>query len=169
MKKILSLTLAGLLGCLPAMAFAAGKSLCNANETAVFQCRMKDKLVSRCASRDFSGSNGTLQYRFGLPDKVELNYPQTPQPAQGHFHFSRTAYSGGGATHIRFTNLDYEYILFERTIRTGFGSGPNNPEFSAGVITRHSGETSTRKCSDDASINAEALEAIPAEEFEDIE
>jgi len=104
-----------------------------------------------------------------LPDKVELNYPETPQPAQGHFHFSRTAYSGGGAIHIRFTNSGYEYILFDSTIRTGFGSGPNNPEFSAGVITRYRGKTSIRKCSDDASISSEALEAIPAEEFEDIE
>lgn len=142
MKNILSLTLAGLLGCLPALAFPAGKSLCEANETAVFQCTVKNKLVSLCASRDFSANKGTLQYRFGLPDKVELAYPQTPQPAQGHFHFSRTAYSGGGASHIRFTNLGYEYILFESTIRTGFGSGPNNPEFSAGVITRYCGKTS---------------------------
>ncbi|MFL9923202.1 hypothetical protein PQR62_02920 [Herbaspirillum lusitanum] len=153
-----------------AIAAPATANLCLPGEKPLFQCSTKGKLLSLCASRDFSEKGGTLQYRFGTQKKIELQYPDTPQPAAGHFFFSSTGYSGGGEAHIRFKNGDVEYTLFDRTIRTGFGKGPNNPQFSSGVVVRDkNGKASSRSCGNDASIMSTAYEALPQEEFQDLD
>jgi len=148
----------------------AKNSLCAAGEDVIFKCDLKGKRVSICASKDFSTSGGTLQYRYGAPAKIELLYPDTPQPARDRFFFSSTPYSGGGEAHIRFRNGDYDYILFDRTVRTGFGKGPNNPEFSSGIVIRRKGARgSKRRGSNNGSMVSKAYENLPKEEFEDIE
>jgi hypothetical protein len=161
-----------------AMAFCASPlaapppkaSLCTPAEDVIFQCDLKGKRLSLCASRDFSTNGGTVQYRYGVPAKMELLYPETPQPARDRFFFSSTPYSGGGEAHIRFSNGDYDYILFDRTVRTAFGNGPNNPEFTSGVVTRRKGTVVSRRlCSNNGAIVSKAYEALPKEEFEDIE
>lgn len=148
-----------------AVVAAPEKSLCDAGETPLFQCTIKDKQVSLCASGVNKDDAGRLQYRFGTAQKIELRYPDTSQPASGTFFKSETGYSGGGEERIRFKNGDYDYFLFERTVRTGFGNGPNNPEFSAGVITRHGKTVSTRLCSRDGAMKP-ASRLLPEEEFE---
>lgn len=152
-------------------AFAAQSmepTLCTPDENILFQCTLKTKLLSLCASKDFAPDRGTLQYRFGTSKKLDLVYPATPQAAAGHFFFSSTPYSGGGEAHIRFETAGYEYFLFDKVIRTSF-NGPNNPEFTAGVVTRHEGKTSMRECSNAASgIHANAYEAIPGETYDDL-
>jgi hypothetical protein len=146
------------------------KSLCTPEETVIFQCELKGKQLSLCASRDFSADGGTVQYRYGTTKKMELLYPESPQPARDRFFFSSTGYSGGGEAHIRFRNGEYDYILFDRTVRTGFGNGPNYPEFTSGVVTRRRGAViGLRRCSNNASIVSKAYEALPTEEFEDIQ
>jgi hypothetical protein len=145
-------------------------SLCTPEETVIFQCDLKAKRLSLCASKDFSANGGTLQYRYGVPAKIELLYPESPQPARDRFFFSSTGYSGGGEAHIRFTNAGYDYLLFDRTVRTGFGSGPNNPEFTSGVVTRRNGTiVSRRLCSNNGAIVSKAYENLPREEFEEIQ
>ncbi|EJL92287.1 hypothetical protein PMI16_01090 [Herbaspirillum sp. CF444] len=168
MKKLLAALSA--LACIMLLSDAASaaapeKSLCNAGETPLFQCTIKGKQVSLCSSGAGKDDAGKLQYRFGTAQKIELSYPDTPQPANGKFFRSETGYSGGGEERIRFKNGDYDYFLFERTVRTGFGNGPNNPEFSAGVITRHGKSVTTRLCSQDGAMQP-ASSALPEEEFE---
>lgn len=53
-------------------------SLCAADETIIFNCATKPagKIVSLCASKDLTKDKGYLQYRFGLPSKVELEFPE---------------------------------------------------------------------------------------------
>lgn len=146
--------------------------MCKAGEKEIFSCTTKaKKTASLCASADFSAKGGTLQYRFGTPAKVELQYPDTPQPAAGKFFFSSTMYSGGGEAHIRFANGGYDYILFDRTIRTNFKGPTNDPAFSSGIVVRgpNGGKPSTRSCSNDASIKSDAYEALPQEQFQDLD
>lgn len=149
-------------------AAAPEPTMCRPGEKEIFSCTTKaKKTASLCASPGFSAQGGTLQYRFGTPGKAELQYPETPQPAAGTFFFSSTMYSGGGEAHIRFSNGGYDYLLFDRTVRTNFKGPTNDPRFSAGIVVRgpRGSKPVTRGCSNDASIKADAYEALPREEF----
>ena len=144
--------------------------LCRADERLVFGCSFKNKkIASVCASPELSLNSGYLQYRYGTTKKIELEYPSKQEPPQGKFFFSHVMYSGGGASRIRFKIDNHEYFVFDGMTRTNFKPGePNNPESTAGVITRAKGKAgATRYCVTDASIRAIAYEQIPKEEYDD--
>ena len=144
------------------------KFLCRKGEQVVFGCNLGRKVLALCAaSGPSSMSPMNFQYRFGTPSRLELQFPDTPSPAKDHFWSSSTAYSGGGAAHIRFANADYEYVLFDSVVRTNFGkSRRHNPKFDAGLLILHQGKTvSLRHCTNDASIHAVAHDQIPPEEY----
>src|SRR6266404_2428089 len=65
-------------------------TLCAQDERVIFSCPVKRpaKIVSVCASKDLSSDRGYLQYRFGLPGKVELEYPKDRQGTQRKFHYT---------------------------------------------------------------------------------
>lgn len=60
-------------------AMADEPSHCSSNEKIFLNCKIEksEKVVSVCASNDLSEKNGYLQYRFGVPGKIELEYPKT--------------------------------------------------------------------------------------------
>ena len=142
-------------------------SLCTKSELEVFNCKFKAKSLSLCGTADNKTLSSTIQYRFGLHNKVELAYPKIAKEPSGSFWFSSTGYSGGGEQRVHFRNHQYDYILFDRTIRTGFGNGPNNPEFSSGLIIKKLGKiTSIQKCSNNTQLNIPNGMMIPEEEFD---
>lgn len=142
-------------------------SLCTSGEKVVFTCKLKAKTASLCASNAAAGSEPALQYRFGTPRRVELRFPPTPQPPGELFWLSTTMYSGGGEARIRFRHADTDYILFDATTRTGFGGGPNNPQFDAGIATRVDGKlTSVRKCSVSTPLAYSLLPGLKTEDFD---
>ena len=63
------------LGCTAASTPAFAQSLCTADETVVFTCAAKAKIVSACASKDVSPHGGYLQFRIGKGNRVEVSYP----------------------------------------------------------------------------------------------
>jgi len=56
----------------------------------IFSCAVKRpaKIVSVCASKDITAEKGYLQYRFGLPGKIELEYPKDRTGTQQKFKYS---------------------------------------------------------------------------------
>lgn len=143
--------------------------LCEPDEKLIFGCEIKDKLISICSSKNLSNTTGYAQYRFGKPGKIEFLYPNSKIHPKGVFFLGSTSYSGGGANIIRFKNSGYEYLIFDSMVRTNFSPNePNDPEFKAGIVTRHNGKlTSSRLCSDNsASIRAAAFEVFDREEFD---
>jgi hypothetical protein len=154
---------------LPAAA-ASPSYLCKAGEHVVFACQVGKKMVSVCASPGVTRDSGYVQYRFGTPTHVELTFPPKLQPPGDTFHISSTGYSGGGAQMLRFANGEYEYILFERTVRTNFTPGEtNDPVFSDGVLVRHKGKrTATLPCDGvSTGIHGPEGEVFLSEEFND--
>lgn len=146
--------------------YAADKvsSLCGKSEIEVFNCKLKNKTLSLCGVGNLK-QGSEFQYRFGTSKKLELIYPNAK--TQGQFWSSRTTYSGGGESRVHFNNGAFDYILFENTIRTGFGDGPNDPEFNAGIVTKENGKiTSIRHCSNDAQILQSSLKHMPEEKFD---
>ena len=49
-------------------------TLCASDERIIFSCpiRRPAKIVSLCASKNLTSERGYLQYRFGVPEKIEL-------------------------------------------------------------------------------------------------
>ena len=117
-------------------------SLCAVGEQVIFSCGMGRKMVSVCGGR---ATAPHAQYRYGAPGNIELAFPG---PGQSGLSYAREMYSGGGALQIRFSNGGYDYAVYSRTVRTGFGrDGHNNPRFSDGVMVRRNGRLiSNRAC-----------------------
>ena len=90
-------------------------SLCTKDEQIIFSCNVKRpaKIVSLCGSKDLAKERGYLQYRFGLPGKIELEYPKDRQGTQAKFQYTHYLRFQVDLTEINF-NLDgYEYQIFD--------------------------------------------------------
>ena len=65
-------------------------TLCAKEERVIFACvlRRPAKIVSVCASKDLTRETGYLQYRFGLPAKIELEFPKERDRTQERFEYT---------------------------------------------------------------------------------
>lgn len=88
-------------------------TLCSTGERVIFSCpiRRPAKIVSLCASKDLTSERGYVQYRFGLPGKIELEYPKERTGTQQKFHYSHYFRAQVDLTEISFTNEGYEYQI----------------------------------------------------------
>src|SRR5262245_35059347 len=86
-------------------------SLCAAQEPIIFSCvvRRSAKIVSLCGSKNLTKENGYLQYRFGVPDKIELEFPRTQTHTQEQFTYSHYFRYQVDLTEINFTVDGYQY------------------------------------------------------------
>jgi len=86
-------------------------SLCAKDERIIFSCPIKRpaKIVSVCAAKDLASDRGYIQYRFGLPDKVELEFPKERAGSQQKFQYSHYFRAKVDLTEISFTVNGYEY------------------------------------------------------------
>jgi len=110
---------------LPVTSVAAGASkqltapqpntLCAKNERVIFSCPVKRpaKIVSLCASKDLNSDRGYLQYRFGLPGKIEIEYPQDRNRSQQKFQYMHYFRAQVDETEISFQINGYEYQIFD--------------------------------------------------------
>ena len=123
----------------------AGASLCTAAETTVFDCPLAGgRRAAVCASADLSASAGTLQYRFGRPGKVELQWPPAPTPAtaadwRAAVKAGQVMYAGGGGAYLRFAAPPFDYVVYSASGR-GWGR-------KAGVMVLKDGQqAAVRRC-----------------------
>ena len=86
-------------------------SLCAKGERIIFSCPTKRpaKIVSVCASKDLTSDRGYIQYRFGQPEKVELEFPKERAGSQQKFQYSHYFRAQVDLTEISFTINGYEY------------------------------------------------------------
>ena len=97
---------------LPPGGLQAG-TLCARDERIIFSCpiRRPAKIVSLCASKDLTSERGYLQYRFGLPGKIELEFPQDRTATRQKFHYTHYFRAQVDLTEITFTINGYEYQI----------------------------------------------------------
>jgi hypothetical protein len=90
-------------------------SLCSPGERVVFSAFAEgsNKLVSICSSRHLDSRRGYLQYRFGRPGKVELQFPPGRQHTQRAFTYTR--YTRPLVTYLTltFTTNNHRYSIHE--------------------------------------------------------
>lgn len=65
-------------------------TLCAKEERVIFACvlRRPAKVVSICASKELTRDTGYLQYRFGLPARIELEFPKERNGTQKKFEYT---------------------------------------------------------------------------------
>lgn len=121
--RLNAVTCLGGLFALTALPVWAAESLCDAQEQVIFSCSLGKKMVSVCASNDFSASKGYLQYRFGQKGALEMAFPELADSAlASQFVQARTLmFSGGGGGYLRFINGQHHYIVYT-AIGKGWGA-----------------------------------------------
>jgi len=121
--RLSAVTCLGGLFALTALPVWAAESLCDAQEQVIFSCSLGKKMVSVCASNDFSASKGYLQYRFGQNGALELAFPDLAESAPAsQFVQARTLmFAGGGGGYLRFINGQHHYIVYT-AIGKGWGA-----------------------------------------------
>ena len=90
-------------------------SLCRAEEQVIFTCVAAGsaKLVSLCGSKFLDHRRGYLQYRYGKPGAIELQFPQARANTQLAFRYAHYFRAQVDRTEISFDNQDYRYTLFD--------------------------------------------------------
>lgn len=94
-------------------------SLCKDSEDILFSCVTRAKLISVCASKDLTSTNGYIQYRTEANGKLEFEFPQSHEHPSKIFTFMRTTGAHGGTAALRFKNGEYTYVtwlIWDRTI-----------------------------------------------------
>jgi hypothetical protein len=91
------------------------KTLCAKEERIIFSCvlRRTAKIVSVCASHDLTNDKGYLQYRFGMPGKIELEFPKDRTNTQQGFEYSHYFRARVDLTEINFTVDGVSYSVFD--------------------------------------------------------
>lgn len=120
-------------------------SLCESTEKIVFSCTVGKaaKIVSLCSSKELTKDRGYLQYRFGLPGKIELEFPKQREQTQQAFKYSHYFRAQFDQTEISFTSDAYEYAIFDDY------NGEQKPaQHDQGIrITPPNGKETTLTCS----------------------
>ena len=97
-------------------------SLCALTERIIFSCRTKaakrtvsavGRIVSLCASPDLTRERGYLQYRYGMPGKVELEFPGSRTATQQMFQYTHYMRFQVDLSEINFQIDGYEYQIFD--------------------------------------------------------
>ncbi|HEU4870772.1 MAG TPA: hypothetical protein VFT08_07985 [Pyrinomonadaceae bacterium] len=97
------------------MAQLQAGSLCEQTEKIVFSCPIVNtkKTVSLCSSKELTKEKGYLQYRYGVPGKIELEFPSKREQTQSAFKYSHYFRAQFDMTDISFVNGDTEYSVFD--------------------------------------------------------
>ena len=86
----------------------ADESHCSKEEEVVFSCGIGSKIVSLCASKDISDTQGSLTYTFGKIGNPELRYPAAGTDPRAAFIYHLLP----RGDYVRFTNRGATYVLF---------------------------------------------------------
>lgn len=119
-----------------AASFAAAQdkpSHCADNEKTIFTCATgAKKVLSVCASKDFSEKAGYLQYRFGPKGAPELAWPPITDASRNNIEVGQARAAREIISHIRFKKGSYHYIVFD-----AFGAEIENRK---GVLVQKDGK-----------------------------
>ncbi|OYX02939.1 MAG: hypothetical protein B7Z15_18690 [Rhizobiales bacterium 32-66-8] len=108
----------------PAVAASGAPTLCRPGETVVFSCPTGGRTASVCASADLSSATGTMTYRYGRPDAVELSFPAAGVRPADAFTSGTLMFAGGGGAWLRFENGGVRYTVFSAIGKWGRGGAP---------------------------------------------
>lgn len=109
-------------------------SLCISDEVVVFTCPLKGKKASVCASLDAEKKVKALTYRFGLPNRIEVEIPKDSKTSAGSISYSVTSLASAWSSYLKIQNGQYRYYVYSASAR-----GPNDPKSGASTRSEPSG------------------------------
>ena len=121
------------------LSFAYGEeTLCNPDEIKSFSCSIKSnrkttKIVSLCASKNLSETEGSIFYRFGTKQHIELNYPEMPMHPKKWLVHGLMNFSDASGDFFRFERGEFSYTVYS------WAKAPINTD-GEGVTVRKNGE-----------------------------
>ena len=87
-------------------------TLCSAEEDIYFSCPLTGgKTVSVCAQGNDKPTAGYVQYRYGVPGKIEMLYPQKSVPPKGKFFVVDASEGSVNLNNIKFKKGPYTYLV----------------------------------------------------------
>ncbi|MCF5700105.1 hypothetical protein GIV24_01080 [Pseudomonas syringae] len=87
-------------------------TLCSDDEDIYFSCPLQGgKTVSICARGNSKPTAGSVQYRYGMPGKIEMSYPKTALPPKGKFFVVDASEGSVNLNIIKFKNGAYTYLV----------------------------------------------------------
>lgn len=94
---------------------AQPSSLCRAEEQVIFTCVAAGsaKLVSLCGSKLLDHRRGYLQYRYGKPGAIDLQFPQARANTQLAFRYAHYFRAQVDRTEISFDSQGYRYTIYD--------------------------------------------------------
>jgi len=144
----------------PMSSLSFKNSLCNADEKIIFNCQIKKKTLSVCASQDLTQQSGYLQYRFGSVDNVEMQLPKNTSNSQSVFKFSHYT-----RPLITYLSLSVKSGQYNYKIYSDYNSEKGKGRAAHGiVVTLPSGKESNLACTASVIDNLTELEGIVANE-----
>lgn len=88
------------------------ETLCSTDEDIYFSCPLKGgKTVSVCAQGNNKPAVGSVQYRYGIPGKIEMLYPQNSAPPKGKFFVVNASEGSVNLDIIKFKKGPYTYLV----------------------------------------------------------
>lgn len=136
-------------------------SLCESAEKIVFNCVIAKsaRIVSLCSSKELAKDRGYLQYRFGLPGKIELEFPKQREQTQSAFKYSHYFRAQFDQTEISFSSNGYQYEIFD-----DFNGEQKPAQHDQGIrITSPGAKETTLTCRGKALAHYEDLREISPE------
>jgi|1186.fasta_scaffold32153_1 hypothetical protein len=129
------------------------EALCQGSEVVLFTCGVGTKVVSICGQ-----GQGRTVYRFGRPDRVELEATD--------LYFAEQAFSGGGETQVYANTPTHRYIVYDRVVRTSFDDGRHDPQAESGLVVQSGGQTVlSRRCASSATFDRLTRTMVPAGDY----
>ncbi|MGZ3692619.1 MAG: hypothetical protein ACXVAX_14010 [Pseudobdellovibrio sp.] len=138
--------------------------LCAQGEKVYFNCQTaKDsKTISVCGSPDLSKKRGYLKYRFGTPEKIELEFPSNKKNSLQKFYFAHYLRYQTDYSLLSFTHKKFKYAVFKNYDET------QKPKTSSGVmITTDDQNEKSIICKNELVFELNQLEGIVACDPED--
>lgn len=93
----------------------ANESLCSNQERSIFSCKIENssKTVSLCASGNLSSEFGSLIYKFGKIDSIELAYPNSNEHSLRKFRYAHYVRYQVDRKEVSFTIGAYNHSIFD--------------------------------------------------------
>ncbi|WP_242487229.1 MULTISPECIES: hypothetical protein [unclassified Pseudomonas] len=87
-------------------------TLCSDDEDIYFSCPLQGgKTVSICARGNSKPTAGSVQYRYGIPGKIEMVYPKTVLPPKGKIFVVDASEGSVNLNIIKFKSGAYTYFV----------------------------------------------------------